>query len=226
LNGDNDDESLVRMPAEQALDRLRKGNGRFVDGDRCIDTYLSHTKLDEHLEGQSPYAIVLGCSDSRVPVEIIFDVGLGDLFVIRVAGNIVAPSLTGSVELAAEKFGARLVVVLGHTGCGAVDATIDALQDPLEDRSMHVNSIVEYIRPSVETLLESGEKMSRDELLKQAVRANVKTTVDGLRHSSDTLEQLMRDDGLHIVGAEYSLETGVVEFFDDGEVTGLKSEEA
>lgn len=226
MNGDNDDESLVRMPAEQALDRLRKGNGRFVDGDRCIDTYLSHTKLDEHLEGQSPYAIVLGCSDSRVPVEIIFDAGLGDLFVIRVAGNIVAPSLTGSVELAAEKFGARLVVVLGHTGCGAVDATIDALQDPLEDRSMHVNSIVEYIRPSVETLLESGEKMSRDELLKQAVRANVKTTVDGLRHSSDTLEQLMRDDGLHIVGAEYSLETGVVEFFDDGEVTGLKSEEA
>lgn len=226
MNGDNDDESLVRMPAEQALDRLRKGNGRFVDGDRCIDTYLSHTKLDEHLEGQSPYAIVLGCSDSRVPVEIIFDAGLGDLFVIRVAGNIVAPSLTGSVELAAEKFGARLVVVLGHTGCGAVDATIDALQDPLEDRSMHVNSIVEYIRPSVETLLESGEEMSRDELLKQAVRANVKTTVDGLRHSSDTLEQLMRDDGLHIVGAEYSLETGVVEFFDDGEVTGLKSEEA
>jgi len=214
------------MPAEQALDRLRKGNGRFVDGDRCIDTYLSHTKLDEHLEGQSPYAIVLGCSDSRVPVEIIFDAGLGDLFVIRVAGNIVAPSLTGSVELAAAKFGARLVVVLGHTGCGAVDATIDALQEPLEDRSMHVNSIVEYIRPSVETLLESGEELSRDALLERAVRSNVATTVDGLRHSSETLEQLMRDDGLRIVGAEYSLETGVVDFFGDGAVTGLKSEEA
>jgi len=208
------------MPAEQALDRLRKGNGRFVDGDRCIDTYLSHTKLDEHLEGQSPYAIVLGCSDSRVPVEIIFDAGLGDLFVIRVAGNIVAPSLTGSVELAAAKFGARLVVVLGHTGCGAVDATIDALQEPLEDRSMHVNSIVEYIRPSVETLLESGEELSRDALLERAVRSNVATSVDGLRHSSETLEQLMRNDGLRIVGAEYSLETGVVDFFDDGAVTG------
>lgn len=220
MNGDNDDESLVRMPAEQALDRLRKGNGRFVDGDRCIDTYLSHTKLDEHLEGQSPYAIVLGCSDSRVPVEIIFDAGLGDLFVIRVAGNIVAPSLTGSVELAAAKFGARLVVVLGHTGCGAVDATIDALQEPLEDRSMHVNSIVEYIRPSVETLLESGEELSRDALLERAVRSNVATSVDGLRHSSETLEQLMRNDGLRIVGAEYSLETGVVDFFDDGAVTG------
>lgn len=216
----NDDLSLAQVSADEALSRLREGNGRFVDGDRCIDTYLSHTKLDGHLAGQSPFAVVLGCSDSRVPVEIIFDVGVGDLFVIRVAGNIVAPSLIGSVELAAEKFGARLVVVLGHTGCGAVDATIDALQDPLEDRSMHINSIVEYIRPSVETLLESGEEFSRDALMEQAIRLNVKTTVEGLRHGSDTLERLILDDGLRVIGAEYSLETGVVEVFDDGAGTG------
>jgi carbonic anhydrase len=205
----------VQASAGDALERLRDGNGRFVDADRCIDTYLSHTKLDAHLEGQSPFAIVLGCSDSRVPVEIIFDVGVGDLFVIRVAGNIVAPSLIGSVELAAEKFAARLVVVLGHTGCGAVDATIVALQEPPKDRSTHVNSIIEYIRPSVESLLESGEELSRDRLMEQAIRSNVRATVDGLRLGSDTLERLILEDGLQVVGAEYSLETGVVEFFDD-----------
>lgn len=211
----NDEASSEPLSADQALNRLREGNGRFVDGDRCIDTYLSHTRLDEHLEGQSPFAIVLGCSDSRVPVEIVFDAGLGDLFVIRVAGNIIAPSLIGSVEFAAENFGARLVVVLGHTGCGAVNATISALQDPHENRSTNINSIVESIRPSVETLLESGEEFSRDTLLEQAVRLNVRTTVEGLRHGSATVERLMRDDGLRVVGAEYSLETGVVEFFEN-----------
>lgn len=204
-----------KVSAGDALSRLCDGNARFVEGDRCIDTYLSHTKLDGHLQGQSPYAVVLGCSDSRVPVEIIFDVGVGDLFVIRVAGNIVAPSLIGSVELAAEKFGARLVVVLGHTGCGAVEATIDALQQPHEDRSMHINSIVEYIRPSVEQLLGSGEEFTRDRLMKEAIRQNVRTTVDRLRHGSETLEQLILEEGLRVVGAEYSLETGAVEFFDD-----------
>jgi len=208
--------SPPQVSADYALSRLRDGNGRFVDADRCIDTYLSHTKLDAHLEGQSPFAVILGCSDSRVPVEIIFDVGVGDLFVIRVAGNIVAPSLIGSVELAAEKFGARLVVVLGHTGCGAVDATIDAVQKPLEDRSRHINSIVEFIRPSVESLLESGEEVSREQLMEQAIRSNVRATVEGLRHGSDTLERLILDDGLQVIGAEYSLESGIVEFFEDG----------
>lgn len=187
---------------------------RFVDGDRCIDTYLSHTKLDGHLQGQAPYAIVLGCSDSRVPVEIIFDVGLGDLFVIRVAGNIVAPSLIGSVELAAEKFGARLVVVLGHTECGAIEATLDALQEPAEKRSQHINSIVEYVRPSVEGLLASGLEYDRETLIDMAVRSNVQTTVNGLRHGSETLEKLILEEGLQVVGAEYSLQTGIVDFFE------------
>jgi carbonic anhydrase len=214
LTDDTKGNSKATVTANEALGRLREGNARFVDGDRCIDTYLSHTRLDGHLGDQTPYAVVLGCSDSRVPVEIIFDAGLGDLFVIRVAGNIVSPSLIGSVELAAGNLGARLVVVLGHTGCGAVDATLDALQDPPESRSMHINSIIDYIRPSVEKLLASGEDYHRDTLMEKAVRSNVRTTVDGLRHGSETLERLILEDGLQVIGAEYSLETGVVEFFD------------
>lgn len=206
--------SPAMVSASDALCRLRDGNARFVDGDRCIDTYLSHTKLDGHLKGQSPYAVVLGCSDSRVPVEIIFDVGLGDLFVIRVAGNIVAPSLIGSVELAAGNFGARLVVVLGHTDCGAVEATLDALQEPVEQRSQHINSIVECVRPSFEKLLASGVEYDRETLMAKAIRSNVRATADGLRNGSETLEKLILEDGLQVVGAEYSLETGIVDFFD------------
>lgn len=206
--------STAVVSASEALSRLRDGNARFVDGDRCIDTYLSHTKLDGHLKGQSPYAVVLGCSDSRVPVEIIFDVGLGDLFVIRVAGNIVAPSLIGSVELAAGNFGARLVVVLGHTGCGAVEATLDALQQPADVTSRHINSIIECVRPSFENLLASGVEYDRETLMAKAIRSNVRATADGLRNGSETLKRLILEDGLQVVGAEYSLETGMVEFFD------------
>jgi len=206
--------NVAKMSAKDALARLRDGNSRFVQGDRCIDTYLSHTKLDQHLGGQAPFAVILGCSDSRVPVEIIFDAGLGDLFVIRVAGNIVAPSLIGSVELAAENFGPRLVVVLGHTGCGAIQATIDALRQPSSGNSHHVNSIVNRIRPAVEGLLDAGTGLASDDIAAKAVRANVRASVDRLRHGSDTLERLIDDDGLVIVGAEYSLETGLVEFFD------------
>ena len=200
------------VSAAEALKRLREGNTRFVDGDRCIDTYLSHTKLDEHLGGQAPFAVVLGCSDSRVPVEIVFDVGLGDLFVIRVAGNIVAPSLIGSIELAAEKFGPRLVVVLGHTGCGAVDVTIKAMQNEEGTTSDHVNSIVESIRPAIAPMV-AGGGADHEELMHASVRANVRASVEALMHGSETLERLIHDDGLVIVGAEYSLETGNVDFF-------------
>ena len=203
-----------QVTATDALRKLQDGNARFVDGDRCIDTYLSHTKLDEHLGGQAPYAIVLGCSDSRVPIEIIFDAGLGDLFVIRVAGNIVAPSLIGSIELAAENFGPRLVIVMGHTGCGAVDLTLQALEKPAAGSSHHINSIVETIRPSVENLLADNPGLAHDQLMNKAVRANVRASANHLRHGSETLERMIREDGLMIIGAEYSLETGVVQFFD------------
>jgi len=206
--------SANQISGMDALRKLQDGNARFVEGNRCIGSYLSRTRLGQHVEGQAPYAVVLGCSDSRVPVEIIFDAGLGDLFVIRVAGNIVAPSLIGSIELAAEKFGARLVIVLGHTGCGAVDLTLQALESPVAGSSHNVNSIIDYIRPSVEELLASGDVTSRDDLWASAVRANVCRSADNLRHGSETLERLIGDDGLMIVGAEYSLETGVVHIFD------------
>jgi len=202
------------VAAAEALRMLRAGNARFVDGDRSIDTYLGHTRLDQHLEGQSPYAIILGCSDSRVPIEIIFDVGIGDLFVIRVAGNIVAPSLIGSIELAAETFGTRLVVVMGHTGCGAVDLTLQTLRNPDEKNSLHVNAIVEQIRAAVEGLLNDETSADYDDLMDKAVRANVRASADQLRSGSGTLERLISEDGLTIIGAEYSLETGVVQFFD------------
>lgn len=209
-----------QVAAIEALERLRQGNARFVDGDRCIDTYLSHTRIDAHIGGQAPFAVVLGCSDSRVPVEIIFDVGLGDLFVVRVAGNIVAPSLIGSIELAAERFGPRLVVVLGHTGCGAVDAAISAVQTSANASSGSVNDIVERIRPSIAAVLADGDAGDRDALMRDSVRANVRNSVAELRQGSEMLERLIRDEGLKIVGAEYSLETGLVHFFDDATDTG------
>lgn len=200
--------------AAEALAMLKDGNARFVGGERCLDTYRSHRNIQAHLDGQAPFAIILGCSDSRVPVEIIFDVGLGDLFVVRVAGNVVAPTLIGSIELAAERFGPRLVVVLGHSGCGAIDVALSTLENDNVERPAHVNAIVERIRPVIEPLANAANRADRQELMRQSVRANVRAGVDALRRGSDTLERLMRDDGLQVVGAEYSLETGIVHFFE------------
>ncbi len=202
------------MSAREALQRLKEGNSRFAADIQTRDVHTCVVKCAGHAQPQAPFAIVLGCSDSRVPAEIVFDQGLGDLFVIRVAGNIVAPSLVGSVEFAATQFGTRLVVVLGHTGCGAVTATIGALRRPADVLSPNVLSIVDYIRPSVEGLLEGDARLAGDELLRQGVRANVRTSAGQLRRGSKVLEDLIRDDGLWVVGAEYSLETGAVDFFD------------
>ena len=164
--------------------------------------------------GQEPFAVILGCSDSRVPVEIVFDQGLGDLFVIRVAGNIVAPSQVGSVEFAAERYGTRLVVVLGHSQCGAVQATLEQLQCPVETQSRNLRSIVDRIGPSIEGLLATEYRRQPEALMQQAVRANIRASANHLRHGSRVIEQLIQNDGLVVVGAEYSLETGVVDFFD------------
>jgi carbonic anhydrase len=202
------------IPARQALDRLREGNRRFAAGRQDVAPLTTSARRVELTEGQEPFAIVLGCSDSRVPAELVFDQGLGDLFVIRVAGNIVAPSQVGSIEFAAERFGSRLVVVLGHSQCGAVLATLEELERPSESRSRNLRSIVDRIRPSVETVLEAEPKQDRAQLEQRAVRANIRASADHLRHGSEILEELIREDGLLVVGAEYSLETGVVEFFD------------
>jgi len=201
--------------AQQALERLKRGNQRFVSNLRGRVGLDSQVRRDQLLDGQEPSAIILGCSDSRVPAEIVFDQGLGDLFVIRVAGNIVAPSQIGSVEFAADRFGTRLVVVLGHSMCGAILATLEALEHRVDSQSSHLNSIVERIRPSVEDLLTDGAGIEPEDLVEQAVRANICASADHLRHGSPILEQLIKEDGLLVVVAEYSLETGIVDFFDE-----------
>jgi len=201
--------------AQEALQRLQHGNRRFVSNVRSGNPLqLGHTRRFELATEQRPFAIILGCSDSRVPAEIVFDQGLGDLFVIRVAGNIVAPSQIGSIEFAASRFGTRLVVVLGHTHCGAVLATIEELQRPAENQSRNLRSIVDRVRPSVEALLQTELKHDLKALLRQSVRLNISLSLNQLRHGSAILEQLIRNESLVVIGAEYSLETGVVEFFD------------
>jgi carbonic anhydrase len=202
------------IPAREALERLQEGNIRFSLNVRGPEAFISQKRREELTQNQEPFAIVLGCADSRVPAEIVFDQGLGDLFVIRVAGNIVAPSGIGSVEFAAARFGTRLVVVLGHSRCGAIYATLEELRRPTENQSRNLRSIVDRVRPSVEALLAEGHDRDLDTLINDAVRANIRASVRNLRGGSEILEQLIQDDGLLIVGAEYSLETGIVEFFD------------
>jgi carbonic anhydrase len=200
------------IPADQALARLREGNRRFLADERSHETIESRAHRSDLADGQAPFAVILGCSDSRVPVEIVFDQGLGDLFVIRVAGNIVAPSQIGSVEFAAERFGTRLVVVLGHTRCGAIAATLEALRRPEATHSRNLHSIVGRIAPAVEGLLAGGPPQEFEALAHLAGRANIRASVEHLRHGSPMIEDLVQREGLRVVGAEYSLETGRVEF--------------
>ena len=203
-----------RMNPIDALQRLREGNRRFAGNLRSLDTLFSRANRGDLVADQEPFAIVLGCSDSRVPAEIIFDQGLGDLFVIRVAGNIVAPSQVGSVEFAVSRFGTRLVVVLGHSRCGAILATIDELTRGPDNTSRNIRSIVDRVKPSVEGIMSTELRHDHDALVKAGIRANVRASADHLRHGSEIIEKLIAEDGLLVVGAEYSLETGVVDFFD------------
>lgn len=206
--------NITMISAQDALARLQQGNREFVSGAEVHARLVSHEERSKLASQQTPFAIVLGCSDSRVPAEIVFNQGLGDLFVIRVAGNIVAPSQIGSVEFAAAQFGTRLVVVLGHSQCGAIIATIDELRQPSANQSPNLRSIVERVRPPVEVLMKTGIDWDDDALVGHAVRANVRASVNQLKHGSAILERLVLHDGLMVVGAEYSLETGLVDFFD------------
>jgi carbonic anhydrase len=202
------------IPASEALDLLREGNRRFVTNQSRAGSSSHHERRLSLVSGQEPFAIVLGCSDSRVPAELVFDQGFGDLFVIRVAGNIVAPSQVGSVEFAAAKFGTRLVVVMGHSQCGAITATLDELLGRSTTESRNLQSIVDRVRPSVESVLTGRDPEDYEALIRNAVRANVRASANHLRHGSELLERLVREDGLLVVGSEYALDSGVVTFFD------------
>lgn len=199
--------------AQEALERLQEGNRRFVNNLRSAEVMMSQLRRGELVKGQKPFAIILGCSDSRVPAEIVFDQGLGDLFVIRVAGNIVAPSQVGSVEFAAEAFGTRLVVVMGHTNCSAINTTLDVIDNPQAPRSPNLLSIVDRVRPAIEGLVHTELAKDRTRLIRESVRANVRASVSHLKHGSRILERMVLEDGMRVVGAEYSLESGEVDFF-------------
>ena len=200
-----------QLDAEQALARLREGNRRFVDHVISLEALLSHARREDHARAQRPFAVVLGCSDSRAPAEFVFDQGLGDLFVIRVAGNIAAPSQVGSIEFAVEQFQVRLVVVLGHSNCGAVRATLAHLQAP-GDTSPALRAIVDRIAPGIQPVL-SGCGGESDACMPQAIRANVMATIGNLRAQSDYLRYAELQGGLRIVGADYDLGSGAVDFF-------------
>jgi len=200
--------------SDEILDRLKAGNQRFVDETSEHSELAGEQRRNSLIAGQMPFAVILGCSDSRVPAEIVFDQGLGDLFVIRVAGNIVAPSQVGSIEFAVETYGTPLVVVLGHTQCGAIQATLDALKNPETQPSFNLMSIVSRIRPSIETLVETDLKHNEAELVRFAVRANIRASVNQIRYSSPILERYILSGSLKVVGAQYSLETGIVDFLD------------
>jgi len=202
------------LTAQEALERLKVGNARFVKGEVSQQNHLTHQERALLAGEQNPFAIILGCSDSRVPAEMVFDQGLGDLFVIRVAGNVVAPSQVGSVEFAAERYDCAVVVVLGHSHCGAIQATIDTLMHPEQPPSSNLMSIVNRVRPSVEVLMQTELKNDLKKLSTHAVRSNVFSSVNQLRHGSAVLESLIEKGKLIVVGAEYSLETGEVTFLD------------
>jgi len=204
--------SPQNLSAREAMARLVMGNQRYMQNVRSVDSMLSHSRRD--VQSQSPFAIVLGCSDSRAPAEVVFDQGLGDLFVIRVAGNIVAPSQVGSVEFAAERFGTRLVVVMGHSSCGAIEAALEAVMRKAGPASRNLMSIVDRVRSSIESLVATELANDPVRLRREAVRANVRASAAHLRHSSEIIERLVMHEGLVVVGSELDLTTGEVAFFD------------
>jgi len=209
----------LNLNAQDALTRLKEGNQRYSQNVRSVDSLLSHSRRD--LTTQRPFAVVLGCSDSRAPAELVFDQGLGDLFVIRVAGNIVAPSQVGSVELAVERFGTRLVVVMGHTTCGAIDAAIESITNAQAPTSRGLESIVNRVRPAIEALVHTSLASEPERLRREAMRANVRASVNHLRHGSEILERLALEDGLVVVGAELDLTTGEGRFL-NGSIDPLR----
>ena len=199
--------------AHEGLRALREGNQRFVAGTSVSGAVDDRALRGELASGQAPFAVVVGCSDSRVTPETVFDQSLGDLFVVRVAGHVLAAPQVGSVEFAVQSFGTPLVVVLGHTRCGAVAATLREMEAPSVGLSAGLAALVEAIRPTIEPLLKDGAGGASSELSEHAVRAHVQATVTRLKHDSQLLSDRAHDGELHLVGAVYSLDSGQVEFF-------------
>jgi len=193
--------------ADEALQRLKEGNARFVTG-----TARFSTRREGHVDlasGQSPYATILGCSDSRVPPELIFDAGFGELFVIRVAGNVLGPAILGTLQYAATHLHTPLFVVLGHEGCGAVDATI-ALKTTGAVQKSGIHFLLREILPSLEGL---DLQQPAEALLRSAVEANVREAVRQLLSTEEARERV-EEGQVKLVGAVYELETGKARFLE------------
>ena len=199
------------ITSEEALKRLKEGNSRFVAGQSRQQADRYRSQLADLIGGQHPFAIILGCSDSRVPPEIIFDQGVGDLFIVRVAGNIAEPAALGSIEYAAEYLGARLIVVLGHASCGAVQAALAQLDSPGQVGSPYLQSILDHIHPAVAALPKvSGQEPQS--VVDEAIGANIRASLEQIGNDSPILKRLMETNDLESVGAQFSLDTGTVEF--------------
>ena len=198
-------EDPARLTPKQSLERLIAGNRRFCE--RSGHSLAQPFSRQLATEPPRPYATVLGCFDARVPIELLFDVGFGELFVVRIAGNIVTPAVIGSVEFAALQFGSPLVLVLGHTRCAAVGAAIEAIQTGNGPESQNIRSITERITPHLERLVRAGDNRA---LMRIAVRANVRASADALRQQSELLQHLSTAGRVAVVGAEYELESGEV----------------
>lgn len=199
----------------EALERLKKGNNRFVSGLRSTESLLGNEKLkDLSKNGQKPFAIVLSCSDSRVPAELLFDCGFGDLFVIRVAGNVVQPTQIASIEYAAKVLGASLCVVMGHSKCGAVQAALDTESGKAPDLGPNIDFLIELIRPSVQRSLKE-KTTSNMSLLDRCIHENVHSTSKEVLEKSSLLRGLASEEHFHVVNAVFQLESGKVEFFDN-----------
>lgn len=194
-----------------AFQQLIQGNERFVSGLRSTESLLGHTKLKELAEkGQKPFAIVLSCSDSRVPAELLFDCGFGDLFVIRVAGNVVQPSQIASIEYAAKVLGSSLCVVMGHSKCGAVQAALDSETGKRPNLGPNIDFLIELIRPAVNKCLKDGAP--QHDTLDKCIQQNVINTAGEILAKSSLLRGLAKEERFHIVEAIFHLESGKVIF--------------
>lgn len=199
---------LSELDNDNPLASLKKGNERFASG-KLLHIHQDSIRIKELASGQNPKAVVIGCSDSRVSPEILFDQGMGDLFVIRTAGNVMSDYELGSIEYATEHLHTKLVVVMGHYGCGAIHAMLEHVND--KNVPGHIAAIVECLKEEQE---EKDVINSSDNLSVDAVRANVIHGVNQLRNADPLLKESYEKGEIQIVGAIYHLDTGVVDFLE------------